>query len=312
MIAMGSLMLSVALLAAAPNAISVREFDALERTARPKSMFADGYCRKLIREEAVKAGAWADETEPPLKAKIAEKWPVVKTDEWNGGRRTVFTFKGHEAWVVEPPAGVTVAKGSPWTWTMQWATAFVPRTAVPQLLEKGWRHVTLMQFDERMTEAGLKLSKEFQEYLVGDLGFNAKANLIGMSWGGFFSVRYASTYPELVNKVYLDAPLLSFEKFTHDPGPWKGREPAGGWRDDPEMPVNRAAAIAKAGIPVLRLYGKSDKVVVPELNCERFVAAYKAAGGTKLRVTARGNFGHHPHGCDVGDGTVYCFFQYGN
>ena len=42
-----------------------------------------------------------------------------------------------------------------------------------------------------------------------------------------------------------DAPLLSFEGFTHDSGPWKGREPAGGWRDDPQMPVNMGAALAK-------------------------------------------------------------------
>ena len=293
------------------DAVSIREFDALERTARPKSMFVNGYIQSELSKRAVAAGAYADEQEPPLKAKIAEKWPVVKTDVWNGGRRTVFTFKGHEAWIVEPPAGVPVAKDCPWTWTMQWAEAFVPRTGVPDLLRKGWRHVTLMQFDERMTEDGIRLSQEFQDYLVNDLGFAAKANLIGMSWGGFFSVRYATACPERVKKVYLDAPLLTFDGFSHDSGPWKALEPKDGWKSSPEMPVNRAAALAKAEIPVLLLYGTADQVVNPELNCLAFVRAYEAAGGRKLKKIARA-YGHHPHGVDVGDATVYCFFYYGN
>ena len=288
--------------------IPAKEYAALERLAAAKGETVEEHCMKLVRAEADIRGAH-DSYEPQLTATIAKKWPIVRTDEWFGGRRTVFTFKGHEAWVVEPCAGAGIAEGRPWTWTMQWATAFVPRTGVPQLLRKGWHHVTLMQFNERMTEEGLRLSKEFQDYLVGDLGFNAKVNLIGMSWGGFFSVRYASTYPELVSKVYLDAPLLSFEKFAHDPGPWKGHEPAGGWWDDPEMPVNRAATIAKAGIPVLLLYGGADTVVDPALNCERFISAYKAAGGEKMRVYKRPGFGHHPHGGETEDTTISDFFS---
>ena len=295
---------------AARNAVSVREFDALERTARPKSMLVSEYLRSELSKHAVAAGAYADETEPPLRAKIAAKWPVVKTDLWQGGRRTVLTFKGHEAWVVEPPAGVATAKGCPWTWTMQWAAAFVERTGVPELLKHGWRHVTLMQFDERMTEEGLALSWSFQEYLVSELGFAPQANLIGMSWGGFFAVRYATAHPELVKKVHLDAPLLTFDGSALDVGPWKGLAPKGGWATSPEMPVNRAAILAKAGIPVLLLYGTADRVVNPALNSLAFVKAYEASGGTRLDKIARA-FGHHPHGVDVGDATVSCFFQDG-
>ena len=297
-------------IAAPSNALSVCEYDALEKAARPRSMFAYEYCCRILRERAVEAGAWKDQMEPSLREKIARTCPVVKTDLWNGGRRTVFKFRGHEAWVVEPPPWAKKLPSRRWTWTMQWASAFVPRTSVPRLLKSGWHHVTLMQFDERMTDEGIALSEAFQDFLVKELDFDPKANLIGLSWGGFFSVRYAAAHPERVDRIYLDAPLLSFEGFKHDSGPWKGTEPAGGWRDDPRMPVNMAGALAKADIPILLLYGKSDTVVPPALNCERFAAAYKAAGGKNMKSTGRMNFAHHPHGCDVDDGTVYCFFHF--
>ncbi|HNX36187.1 MAG TPA: SGNH/GDSL hydrolase family protein, partial [Kiritimatiellia bacterium] len=66
---------------------------------------------------------------------------------------------------------------------------------------------------------------------------------------------------------------------------------------DPRMPVNLAEPIAKAGIPVLLLYGGQDQTVPPAKNCELFASRFKAAGG-KIDVVKRGLFGHHPHGVD--------------
>ena len=47
-----------------------------------------------------------------LAGKIAAKYRVLKTDEWFGGRRTVFDFDGYNAWVVEPPADVAAKDGT--------------------------------------------------------------------------------------------------------------------------------------------------------------------------------------------------------
>ena len=38
------------------------------------------------------------------------------------------------------------------------------------------------------------------------------------------------------------------------------------------MPVNMAGAVAKAGIPILLLYGGKDDVVPPDENCRPFAA----------------------------------------
>ena len=253
-----------------------------------------------------------------LSDKIATKYKITGQDAWYGCRRTVFDFEGYEAWVVEPPEGVPVAKGSPWTWTMQWATAYVKRTSVPRLMkERGWRHATVITYKHRMDATGLAISAKFQKYLVDELGFAKKANLIGMSWGGFFSTRYAVTYPENVAKIWLDAPLLCFQDFDPktekaDPrrGPWAETAPADGkWSADPRMPLNLAERLAETGIPVYLVYGGQDKSCPPELNAVPFIARFKAAGGEdRLKVLYREYFGHHPHGVDVDEDTIVDFF----
>ena len=254
----------------------------------------------------------------PLTLKIAGKHKILGTDDWYGARRTVFDFEGYEAWVVEPPEGVKVAEGRPWTWTMQWATAYVERTSVPRLLkEKGWHHATIITFKDKMDERGLEVSARFQKYLVEELGFAKKANLIGMSWGGFFSTRYAVTYPENVARVYLDAPLLCFADFdpsageTANPrhGPWAAMAPKDGkWSADPRMPLNMSERLARTGIPVFLVYGGQDKSCPPESNAEPFIERFKAAGGEKnLKVLYRPYFGHHPHGVELNDSAIIDF-----
>ena len=233
-----------------------------------------------------------------LKAKIAAGHRIVGEDVWYGHRRVKFDFNGRVAWVVEP--SVRPLDGKPWTWTMQWAEAFVDRTGVPDLLRRGFHHATIELFDTRMDEKGIAAAAEFQRYLVDELGFAPRANLVGMSWGGFFSTRYAAAHPQNVAKIYLDAPLLNFERFDNaEPGrigPWTKREGTS-WSDDPRMPVNMAEQLARTGVPILLLYGGQDMVVEPASNCERFAARFTAAGG-KIEVVKRGLFGHHPHGLD--------------
>ncbi|MBO4709713.1 MAG: alpha/beta fold hydrolase [Kiritimatiellae bacterium] len=252
--------------------------------------------------------------------RIAATKKVLRSDTWYGYSRTVFDFEGHEAWVVSPSC--EPAAGLPWTWTMQWAEAYVDRTGVLDLLAKGWHHVTIDTFRHRMDEEGLRISRAFQKFLVEELGFAPKANLVGMSWGGFFSTRYAATFPECVGKIYLDAPLMNFSGFAEAGGsmtpteaaarigPWANMPPADGdWNVDARMPVNMADRLAKAGIPILLLYGGQDATVPPASNCELFAEKFKAAGG-KIDVHPRGLYGHHPHGEDPNKtSSIVSFFE---
>jgi pimeloyl-ACP methyl ester carboxylesterase len=247
-----------------------------------------------------------------LTDKISRTCHVTATNTFHGFARTCFTFRGYKAWVVEPSNPAPGAR--PWTWTMQWADAFVPRTPVLHLLRQGWHHVTIDTYRHRMDEQGLAVSRAFQEFLVKELGFSPKACLIGMSWGGFFSTRYAAANPTAVAAIYYDCPLLNFDGFVNKPlsrfkatvGPWKHSIPKD-WSSDPRMPVNMAEAVAKAGIPVLLLYGGKDRVVPPAKNCDIFVPRFKAAGGV-ITVVNRPTYDHHPHGVDAADTSIADFF----
>ena len=247
-----------------------------------------------------------------LSGKIAAEHQVEATDTFCGGRRTVFRFLGHEAWVVEPDAP---RADRPWVWCMEWPYAFQKRVGVPDLIRGGYHYATLRPpIPGGMTDAFAADCAAFQKYLHEELGLAPKARLIGMSWGGFCSVRYASLYPENVAAIYLDAPLLDFSTLAK----WeadterhayfgKGADYVGA--DDPFQPVNRAEPLVKAGIPVLLVYGGADTVVPPAANCERFAARFKEAGG-QIEVVARGAYGHHPHGLDLDEiGTILSFFK---
>lgn len=244
--------------------------------------------------------------EATMKEKIASLCKITGEDIWYGFHRIIFEFQSRTAWIVEPSAPPLGDR--PWTWTMQWAEAFVDRTGALDLLAKGWYHTTIDLYSTRMNEEGLRIAAAYQCFLVETLGFAPKARLIGMSWGGFFSTRYAANYPENVARVYLDAPLLTFDIYADgladNPqalaekiGPWAGRRPATSWADSPEMPVNLAAKIAEARIPLLLLYGGQDQTVVPAANSETFIPRFKEAGGD-IQVEFRHLFGHHPHGVD--------------
>ena len=239
---------------------------------------------------------WLGERRPLPQAK--PEVSVVTNDTLNGFARTVFTFGDGQSkvWLIEPKQP---KPGNPWVWCMKWPWAFAQTTGQIEALRRGYRYVTF-ECGFAMTDDLLPRYRALQDYLVRERGLAPKADLIGMSWGGFYSVRYASTYPECVRKIYLDNPLLNFDGFAQkNIGTWQ--KGAVAWSEDPRLPVNRAEPIAKAGIPILLMYGDADKVVPPAKNCLVFAERFRKAGGD-LTVVCRPGADHHPHG--VTDGKV--------
>ncbi len=243
-------------------------------------------------------------------ARIDARFPLIGQDRMQGFLRTKFTMADCEAWVVEPE---TAAADGRWVWCMEWPTAFQDRVGVKALLAAGYRWVTFNPASKTIyagnqNDEMIAKRRAFQRFLVEELGCAPKCGLIGMSWGGYYSVRYASIHPECVCAAYLDAPLLDFSTL-------KGFEGNGKWgrkglskyypfitdtyvgADDPYQSVNRAGPLAKAGIPLLILYGGMDDVVPPESNCLKFAVAFEKAGGD-LMIERRGRYGHHPHGVE--------------
>lgn len=228
-----------------------------------------------------------------------------ETDIWYGFTRYHFDFEGHKAWIVEPFVSVPDNR---WSWCTQWAEAFVPRVGTVALLEHGFYHVHIDVFEHRANPAGVEVMSRFQDYLVA-MGFSPKANLIGMSWGGYFALRYAGEHPDKVCGIYLDAPLCN----AADTDPNKDNENVP--RHTQELterygltfeelktsalnPINNLKPIADAKIPLFAAIGQQDMVVNHETNFDIVEERIKAAGWSFYKVIRRESWGHHPHGFD--------------
>lgn len=239
-------------------------------------------------------------------------YPKGEITEWHGYRRHNFELDGYQGFIVEPPHP---AAGLPWSWCLQWADAFVPRTPALKLLERGFHHVHLNVFPTYMNPEGIRILEKFYQMLQ-QLRFHQKAALIGMSYGGLFSLRWAEEHPETVGVIWLDAPVCSltfaaehnadntspdalkgFQEEAQKHRKAYGVEDAAGLRDHPLNPLNNYRRIAQAGIPILAIRSGQDQTVFPESNIDVFAKRLQEAGGS-IQVVRRDFYGHHPHGLD--------------
>ena len=239
-------------------------------------------------------------------------YPEGPVQDWYGYRRHNFTLAGRSGFIVEPPHP---CPGLPWTWCLQWAEAFVPRTPALKLLERGFHHVHLNVFDTYMNEDGVKILEQFYQ-LLQSLHFHKKAALLGMSYGGLFSLRWAASHPETVAAMWLDAPVCSLtfaaERNESNASPETARhfqESAKahmaayhvsdfeGLKNHPLNPLNNVKPIAEAKIPILAIRSGQDQTVFPTTNIDILEKRLKAAGGD-IQVLRRDYYGHHPHGMD--------------
>jgi len=231
---------------------------------------------------------------------------------WYGYRRHNFEIDGCKAFIVEPPHP---ASGLPWSWCLQWAEAYVPRTPALKLLERGFHHVHCDVFSTFMNEEGVKKLEKFYA-LLQTLHFHKKAALIGMSYGGLFSLRWAAEHPETVGAMWLDAPVcsLAFQAERNEanacPEEVKRAQEATlkhyaaynansleGLQRHPLNPLNNYMPLVKSKIPILAIRSGQDRSVLPQSNIDVLEKRMLEAGGD-IQVVRRDFFGHHPHGLD--------------
>ncbi len=248
----------------------------------------------------------------------AEEAPVAfpneTIDQWQGHQRHVFAVSGKNAWVVVPEKPAT---GRPWTWVMEFPTAFLPRTGVPQLLkDHGISHAHLSDFNRLGCEEQLKLMDEFYEMMIRQ-GFAKKTVLIGLSRGGFMAYRWAARHPDRVDGIYGDAPVCDLKSWPGGLGKgkgskadWEHAKKLYGWHTDEDAKAFRGNAVddelleilATHKIPLYHVVGDTDDVVPVAENTAIVEKKYQALGGTITVVHHAA--GHHPHGLDDPTSTV--------
>lgn len=239
---------------------------------------------------------------------LAEPKPFTgKVSKWSGFNQYSFMVDGASALVVEPEKALP---GRPWAWRGEFFGAF-PNADI-ELVKKGW-HLAYISVPNLFgsPKAMVKWEK-FHELLVKEHQLHAKPALIGLSRGALYSMAWAATHPDKTLLVYLDNGVCDFKSWPggKPKGLGTGQGSAGEWqnvlkafdfKNDAEAiawkrnPVDHLEPLAKAKVPLLLVYGDSDKVVPHLENSEIVFGRYKKLDGPVERIVKKGG-DHHPHG----------------
>ncbi|MBQ4053655.1 MAG: alpha/beta fold hydrolase, partial [Clostridia bacterium] len=178
---------------------------------------------------------------------------TVKTFEFNGYTGTVI--------IPENPNGK-------WIWKTEFLYAF--DQAERALVEQGYTRVNYAISDKYGSYNAVRLMRKFYNYVVKEFNLDKKCSLFGFSRGGLYAFNFALFYPEYVEKVYLDAPVLDMKSW-----PPKGSVEQGqafeeyGLNADTLLtfkgnPIDNLGEFFSLGLPLLLIAGGADEVVAFE------------------------------------------------
>lgn len=202
------------------------------------------------------------------------------------------TFNGFEATVIRPehPNGK-------WIWKTEFLYAF--DKAEQELVKLGYTRVYYKICDMYGSERAVRLMHDFREFIVKEFDLSEKCVLFGFSRGALYAFNFARAYPEYVDKIYLDAPVLDVRTWPH-----KGAQRDELCReysisedmldDYPANPVKNFAELFSHGIPLLLVAGDSDDIVPFDKNGER-MAEYCRENGIGITCIVKPGCNHHPH-----------------
>ena len=204
-----------------------------------------------------------------------------------------FTFQGFEATVIRPenPNGK-------WIWKTEFLYAF--DAAERELLNRGYTRVYYQISHQYGSYRAVRRMHEFHKFVVKEFGLDEKCVLFGFSRGGLYAFNYALFYPESVDKIYLDAPVLDMRTW-----PWAGsveREQVYAEYDLTEEtlarfkghPIENLEEFFALQIPLLLVAGGADEVVPFEANSKRMME-YCQEHGIEIVSIVKPECKHHPH-----------------
>lgn len=224
-----------------------------------------------------------------------------KEFDWNGFCALNFLFSGYEATVVRP----NCEPNGKWALKTEYFNAF-PQTEM-ELLHRGW-HIAYLKNENRWAQEGdLSRKLAFIPFISSEFGLNAACTMIGMSCGGLFAAMLAARAPEMVDVLYLDAPVLNLLSCPCDMGISKSglyeefyritglsKSDMLSYRDHP---IDHLSTLIETDIPVVLVAGDSDKTVPYCENGAILEKEYRRHNG-RIEVFLKKNCDHHPHGLD--------------
>jgi len=232
-----------------------------------------------------------------------DRWSGRKAD-WKGFDQYHFTVDGRKAYVVVPKRP---AAGRPWIWRARFPTYHAEMDIT--LLGKGY-HVAYVDVAGLFgAPKAISHGDKLYEMLTTRHGLSRKPVLEGVSRGGLFVYNWAARNPRKVACIYCDTPVCDFKSWPAGKGTGVGSAPTWakclkvyGLTEEQalaydENPVDHAATIAAAKIPLLHIVSENDRVVPPAENTYLLKSRIEKLGG-KMGVisvqegTAKSK-GHH-------------------
>jgi pimeloyl-ACP methyl ester carboxylesterase len=225
--------------------------------------------------------------------------PAVPAKTWNGYVRHEVDIEGHLGLVIAPREP---AAGQPWVWHGE----FFGHQPEPDLalLGRGWHIVYLKVSDQFGSPRAVELWNRFYERLRRDFGLGPRAALVGVSRGGLYCYNWAARNPDCVACIFGDAPVCDVRSWPAGMGTGTGnpieleRLKAVYQVTDNEAlfakawnPIDLLEPLAKAGVPLLHVYGDADRGVPWEENTGVLAERYRALGGS-ITLIAKPGVGH--------------------
>ena len=200
-----------------------------------------------------------------------------------------------------------VAPGKPWVWHGE----FFGHKPVPDvaLLGRGFHIVHIAIPDQFGSPKAVELWNEFHRELTEKHGFAKRAALVGVSRGGLYCYNWAAANPDKVACIYGDAPVCDVRSWPAGKGKGTGnptelvrlKDVYGATSDDELFekalnPIDHLEPLAKAGVPLLHVYGDADTGVPWAENTGVLADRYRQLDG-EITLIAKLGIGH-VHGLD--------------
>ena len=211
-------------------------------------------------------------------------------------RVETFEFNGYTATVIRPEK-----PNGKWIWKTEFLYAF--DQAERDLLDLGYTRVYYQISDKYGSYKAVRLMHNFYLHVTEKYGLDKKAILFGFSRGGLYAFNFTLAYPEYVEKVYLDAPVLDVRTW-----PWAGSKEQAELFEEYDltaetlahfkgMPIENLAEYFALNIPTMIIAGVADEVVPFDKNSGKLLAFAKE-NGIEVRNILKPEGLHHPHGLD--------------
>lgn len=179
-----------------------------------------------------------------------------------------------------------------------------------EMIKRGYTLLFIENRNRWGTPEQIEDQYEFILYASKELGVENKVYTIGMSCGGMMSILLAAKHPEVINALYIDAPVVNFlscpARLGNAPdvtdGMWEEFERA--WKMTKQElltfrghPIDYLDKLVENKIRIYMAYGDSDKTVPYEENGIALERKYKENGLEGLiYIDKKEGVDHHPHG----------------